>query len=239
MKRFIPVLVVCLLACGCNLKKNQNNNNASNSAPDPAAQAAQDKHARAVQAANDADALARAKKDIAAKIALYNTLAGEYDGTYVANENTTVNVKVRITAANVPAPAELDAINRETDVLARRDQMAIDIRTDENVPSDKHYSVTCIGEGIKPDFSQGLLAFDCSGKGGVSAPRSYSFYFDTGDFAAMTDETAEAARALSAQIGNDLVANRRNHLEGLRLSITLNPEFGSQFNGSLTLHSGE
>lgn len=191
-----------------------------------------------------AASLEHAKQELRTRIALYQTLTGAYEGAYVANENVIVNIRVHITTANVPAPAEIDRMRRESEVLQRIDMLGLDLQTEEK--SSHLFTVFCGGFNLKPDFSQGMIRFDCSGqtavsgrsdKRVVSTPRMYVFSFDSGDFKAMANQTPESAQAISTEIGNDLVLGRLAALGGFRLSIFMNPESGSLFLGALSRKS--
>src|SRR5262249_28454902 len=104
----------------------------------------------------------------------------------------------------------------------------------EGLSVDRKSTVFCSGLSVKPNFSLGLVRFDCSGQGAVSARRVYTLEFDSGDPAAMANETPETARTISAELGNDLVSGSLPALGRFRLSILMNPEFGYRFNGTLS-----
>jgi hypothetical protein len=225
MKRIILVGILCgcLLAAGCTFGKKARDAEAAKAQ----AQAQQ----KEVKAAVD-DTVGRAKVELRGRMALYNKLTGFYEGTYTANENTEVAIKVRITPANEPAQAEMDRMSREADVIARLDQVGINVDIEESILGDDHLT-NCRGMGLKPDFQQGQIFFDCAGQGAVSARRIYIFAFDTGDLDKMASESRDAGEAISATIGSDLVAGQRNYVGGMRLSIVLNPEYGNRFTGML------
>jgi hypothetical protein len=217
------VLGTSLLATGCQFGKK---------ARDAEAAKAQAQAQQKEQKVTADETVGKAKVELRTRIALYNKLTGLYEGTYTANENTVVNISVRITPYSEPATAEINAMTRDTEVFSRLEQVGLNVETTETIPGDTRF-VTCRGSGLKPDFLQGQLFFDCSGQGAVSARRIYVFAFDSGDFEKMADESQSVAESFSATLGTDLVNGRLNGVGGFRLSVVLNPEYGNRFSGML------
>jgi hypothetical protein len=221
---FLTVLMMCALGSGCNFKT--------------AAEKAQDKADQQAQQQQNApaDALAAAKKELNAHIALYEAFAGEYDGGYLDANKDMVTTKVVVTVSNEPADAEIADMTSDTDVQSREQQMALQVQTQETEKTDPGYSFFCTGTNIKPDFSQGLLHFGCDGETTVAAPRDYYLNFAAAAVKASNDDseaTQKAQAAVSAKLGEELAAGQMTMLPAFRMTVIMNPQFGGEFVGTL------
>jgi hypothetical protein len=221
----LTVLMVCILGSGCNLKTKQEKDQEKSDQ-----QAAQ-------QAQAPAEALTAAQKELRARISLYNSFAGEYDGSYLDNDKKPVMTKILVSVSNAPDDSEIQLMTHDTDATQREDAITLQVQTQETLTDDSTYSFFCLGENVKPDFSQGVVNFGCDGETAVAAPRQYSLYFAMADVKAEpTNENSGAEKAQNAirkKIGEELVSGQMTSLPAFQLKVVMNPNFGGEFFGTL------